>query len=38
MNPAINGSDEQMFGAKEQVPHVGGSDEEVEPPMPHGSR
>ena len=27
-----------MFGAKQQVPHVGGSDEEVEPPSGTGAR
>jgi hypothetical protein len=28
-----NGSDEQMFGAEQQVPHRGRSDQEAEPPM-----
>ena len=33
MNPSHHGSDEQMFGAKQQVPHEARNDEEVEPPM-----
>jgi hypothetical protein len=29
MNPSHHGSDEQMFGAKQQIPHEARNDEEV---------
>jgi len=32
--PSYDGSNEQIFGAKQQVPHVGGTDQEAENAIP----